>query len=222
MSVVGIDEAGSNSQALTALKSNILGKDDFLTLLVTQLQHQDPLNPQDSTEFTAQLAQFSSLEQLGNVNDNLEYLKLAVASANNTAAVSLIGKEIIAAGNTVQLIDGNGVDCNFELAGETSAVAVNIYDGYGNFIRTFDGGALSAGAHTLKWDGKDGEGNSVPAGDYTFEVLAVDFNDQMVNATTFTTGKVTGVVFRDNIAYLVMGKLEIAIGDVKQISTNDH
>ena len=77
MSVDGINAAGISDNSLSASQPNILGKDDFLTLLVTQLQHQDPLNPQDSTEFTAQLAQFSSLEQLGNVNDKLEYLKLA-------------------------------------------------------------------------------------------------------------------------------------------------
>ena len=184
MSVVGIDAAGPSNNALSAPNPNILGKDDFLTLLVTQLQHQDPLNPQDSTEFTAQLAQFSSLEQLGNVNDNLEYLKLAMSSANNTEAVSLIGKQIIAAGNSIQLDDGAGVACNFELAGDTSAVAVNIYDTNGNFIRAFEGGALNAGAHALEWDGKDSEGKSVPDGAYTFEVLAVDYNNQMVNATT--------------------------------------
>ena len=222
MSVVGIEAAGTKGQAFTAPKTNILGKDDFLTLLVTQLQHQDPLNPQDSTEFTAQLAQFSSLEQLGNVNDNLEYLKLAVASANNTEAVSLIGKEIIATGNTIQLDGGAADACYFELDRETSAVAVNIYDERGNFIRTFEGGGLSAGAHALQWDGKDNEGNSVPDGDYTFDVLAVDFNDEMVKATTYTTGKVAGVVFRNNITYLVTGNQEIAMGDVIRISTTEQ
>ena len=222
MSVVGIDAAGSSGSALSAPTSNILGKDDFLTLLVTQLQHQDPLNPQDSTEFTAQLAQFSSLEQLGNVNDNLEYLKLAMIAANNSEAVALIGKQIIAAGNTIQLDNGAAVACNFELAGGASAVAVNIYDANGNFMRTFEGGALSAGAHALEWDGKDSEGNSVPDGAYTFEVLAVDYNNQMVNATTFTTGNVSGIVFRNNLTYLVTGSQEISIGDVIKVSTIDN
>jgi flagellar basal-body rod modification protein FlgD len=181
MAVVGLDAAGPSGSAVSAPAPNILGKDDFLTLLVAQLQHQDPLNPQDSTEFTAQLAQFSSLEQLGNVNDNLEYLKLATAAANNTEAVSLIGKQIIAAGNAIQREDGAAVACNFELAAEASAVAVNIYDPNGNFIRTFEGGALSAGAQALEWDGKDSQGHSVPDGVYSFEVLAVDYNDRIYN-----------------------------------------
>ncbi len=221
MAVVGLDAAGPSGNTASAAAPNILGKDDFLTLLVTQLQHQDPLNPQDSTEFTAQLAQFSSLEQLGNVNDNLEYLKLATAAANNTEAVSLIGKQIIAAGNTIQRDDGAAVACNFELAGAASAVAVNIYDPNGNFIRTFEGGALSAGAQVLEWDGKDSQGLSVPDGAYSFEVLAVDYNDRMVDATALTTGIVSGVVFRNNITYLVTGNQEISIGDVIKVSTID-
>ena len=222
MSVVGIEATEPSSHALSAPESNILGKDDFLTLLVTQLQHQDPLNPQDSTEFTAQLAQFSSLEQLGNVNDNLEYLKLATASANNTEAVSLIGKQIIAAGNAIQLDNGAAEACHFELAGDASVVAVNIYDANGHFTRAFEGGALTGGAHALNWDGKDSQGNSVPDGHYTFEVLAVDHNNQMVNATTFTTGKVTGVVFRNNITYLVTESQEISMGDIIKVSTVDN
>jgi flagellar basal-body rod modification protein FlgD len=89
-------------------------------------------------------------------------------------------------------------------------------------MRTFEGGALSAGAHALEWDGKDSEGNSVPDGAYTFEVLAVDYNNQMVNATTFTTGNVSGIVFRNNITYLVTGSQEISLGDVIKVSTIDN
>src|SRR5210317_754089 len=96
-----INTSASGGTLLAGGKSNVMGKDDFLNLLITQLQNQDPLKPTDSTEFTAQLAQFSSLEQLGNVNENLKQLQDFQASINNSQAVSLIGKEITATGNSL-------------------------------------------------------------------------------------------------------------------------
>ena len=111
-----------------------MDKDAFLNLLVTQLQNQDPLNPTDSVEFTAQLAQFSSLEQLSNVNDNLEQLQNYQASINNSQAVSLIGKDITAKGNALQLKDGGPAGCNFSLDGSAAIVTISLYDSTGEFV----------------------------------------------------------------------------------------
>ncbi|MBU8911758.1 MAG: flagellar hook assembly protein FlgD, partial [Desulfobacterales bacterium] len=85
---------GSSSGSLQTLTSSTMGKDDFLKMMIAQLQHQDPLNPLDGTDFTAQLAQFSSLEQLSNMNTQLETLGLYQSSLNNAQSISLIGKEI--------------------------------------------------------------------------------------------------------------------------------
>ena len=89
-----IDSTAASVDTQSSVPVKILGKDDFLSLLVAQLQHQDPLNPAEGTEFTAQLAQFSSLEQLSNINDNLENMELFQTSMTNSQAVSYIGKEI--------------------------------------------------------------------------------------------------------------------------------
>jgi len=96
---------GSSSGSLQTLESNTMGKDDFLKMMIAQLQHQDPLNPLDGTDFTAQLAQFSSLEQLSNMNTQLETLGLYQSSLNNAQSISLIGKEVTARGNIVK-VDG--------------------------------------------------------------------------------------------------------------------
>ena len=93
------DSTTTGAAQTTGGPTQELDRDAFLNLLITQLQNQDPLDPTDSVEFTAQLAQFSSLEQLGNVNDNLKLLQDFQASINNSQAVSLIGKEITASGN---------------------------------------------------------------------------------------------------------------------------
>jgi flagellar basal-body rod modification protein FlgD len=93
-SITPIDSSTLSAETQASAPIKILGKNDFLNLLVTQLQHQDPLNPTESTEFTAQLAQFSSLEQLNNINDNLKNMELFQTSMTNSQAVSYIGKKL--------------------------------------------------------------------------------------------------------------------------------
>ena len=204
---------------LTSSQAPVLGKEDFLHLLITQLQNQDPLNPADATEFTAQLAQFSSLEQLNNVNDNLEQLQNFQASTNNSQAVSMLGKEITAKGNYLQLTAGEPIDCDFSLDRDAAVVAVSIYDSTGEFVKAFDREDLVAGRHTLVWDGTDRNGNPTKDGNYTFEILAADANDQNVNVTTFFTGTVNTVTFENNTPYFISGDQKIAFGDVIQVAT---
>jgi flagellar basal-body rod modification protein FlgD len=206
---------GSTNGAVAATKE--LDRDAFLNLLVTQLQNQDPLDPTDSVEFTAQLAQFSSLEQLGNVNDNLKQLQNFQASINNSQAVSLIGKEITANGNSLNFADGQPAGCQFNMDGDAGLVVVSIYDHTGGFVRSFEGQDLAAGQHTLYWDGTDQNGNPAAAGNYTFEVLAADANGKKIETTTFFNRQVNKVVFEDNTTYLIAGDQRVALGDIVQV-----
>jgi flagellar basal-body rod modification protein FlgD len=217
MNISPIDAIANAGSGTNPATGQIMGKDDFMQLLVTQLQHQDPLNPTDSTEFTAQLAQFSSLEQLGNINTNLEDLQLYQASINNAQAVSFIGKEISAHGDTIELANGESVSCRFELDASAEQVVVNIYDQFGNYVRTLEAAGLAAGDQALTWDGKDSRGGRSADGEYRFEVLASGVDDEPVNAKTFTTGTVTGVTFVDNATYLMAGGRQIAMGDVVEV-----
>jgi len=217
----GIDSVAAGGTETSALPSKVLDKDAFLNLLVTQLQNQDPLNPTDSVEFTAQLAQFSSLEQLSNVNDNLEQLQNYQASINNSQAVSLIGKDITANGNSLQLTDGGPVGCDFSLDGSAAVVMVSIYDATGEFVKSFEGQDLTAGQHTLYWNGSDKDGNQVTDGTYTFEILAADSEGQNIKATTFFSGTVDKVTFENNQAYLISGNQKFALGDVIQVGAPD-
>lgn len=217
MSVAPVGVPTNPSAGLYDPSSTDLGKDDFLTLLLTQLQNQDPLNPTDSTEYTAQLAQFSSLEQLTNINQNLEYLQLFQASINNAQAVSFIGKEILALGDGVPVTDGAAADCHFELAADASGAVVNIYDSAGNFVKAIEEGAMNAGRQSVVWDGTDQHGNLVADGNYTFEVMAVDANGQDVQAITYTAGLVDGVSFIDGTTYFLIGDQKIPIADIIEV-----
>lgn len=221
MSIDPINSQPNNGSGLYNTESTTLGKDDFLTLLITQLQNQDPLNPTDSVEYTAQLAQFSSLEQLSNVNQNLEYLQLYQASINNAQAVSFIGKEILARGDTIQVDGGIADACEFELKDDASGVVVNLYDQAGNLVKAIEEGAMEAGRQSVAWDGTDQDGNRVADGNYTFEVMAMDGDDQPVEATTYTTGTVTGVTFKDGTTYFIVENQKIPIGDIIEVVAAD-
>jgi flagellar basal-body rod modification protein FlgD len=194
-----------------------LGKDAFLKLLITQLQNQDPLNPADSTEFTAQLAQFSSLEQLSNINENLETLGLYQASTNNAQAVAFIGKEILAVGDTLELTAGKPVACEFELAAEAKRVVVSIYSESGKFIREQVMTGPASGRQSLNWDGMDLAGHGAPGGIYRFEVLAEGLDGGRVAVTPLTRGLVDGVRFENNKPVLIMGGREVAFADIRQV-----
>lgn len=217
MNISGIETSAAASTGL-APEAPIMGKEDFLNLLIAQLQHQDPLEPTDSVEFTAQLAQFSSLEQLGNVNENLEKLELYQASINNSQAVSFIGQEIVARGDGLEVSDGGPVACQFDLPVDAGSVTVSIYDGTGEFVRTFDMPNLPAGLQSVIWDAKDQNGNLVPDGPYRFEMMAEDPEGEAIAPTTYASGKVTGVTFSDNATYLITNGRKIAVGDVIQVN----
>jgi flagellar basal-body rod modification protein FlgD len=216
-----IDSSTSAAAMLTPAQTSAMGKEDFLNLLIAQLQNQDPLNPTDSTEFTAQLAQFSSLEQLGNVNQNLMELKDFQASINNSQAVSLIGKAITANGNSIQLTDDGPVQCDFNLADDADLIVASIYDSTGEFVTEFESKNLSAGSHSLLWDGTDQNRARMASGNYTFEILAADANGQDIDTTTFINGTVDRVTFENNATYLIAGNQKFALNDVIEIAVSE-
>jgi flagellar basal-body rod modification protein FlgD len=199
-----------------------LDRDAFLSLLITQLQNQDPLDPTDSVEFTAQLAQFSSLEQLGNVNDNLKQLQAFQASINNSQAVSLIGKEITANGKSLQYTGDQPAGCGFKLDGDAALVVISIYDQTGNYVKSFEGQNLAAGHHTLYWDGTDQNGNASAPGSYTFEVQAADANGKTIETTSFFNGLVNKVFFENNITYVIAGGQKVALGDIVEVGAIEN
>ena len=219
MTIAAIEPVGvSSSQKTTSPNDAIMGKDDFLNLLVAQLQHQDPLNPLEGTEFTAQLAQFTSLEQLNNINSNLESLQEYQAAAKNSQAVNLIGKTVEAPGNTMIRKDGNPAGFAFELTRDADYVAVNIYGPAGNYIRTIESGPAYAGRHLQEWDGRDQKGTLLPDGQYTYEVLATDRSGEAVSATPYVTSLVTGVNFDGKVPEILAGDFKISLDDVRQVT----
>jgi flagellar basal-body rod modification protein FlgD len=222
MSTAEIISAATQSGSETYVPDKTtLGKDDFLKLLVSQLQNQDPLNPMESTEFTAQLAQFSSLEQLTTMNTNLDYLLLYQTSINNGQAVNFIGNTVKATGNSITVKDGTSEQVQFDLAGDAAEVNVFIYDASDNLIKTINCGSLNDGEQSTEWDGTNDDGETVSDGTYTFEVSAKDGNGDTIEASTYMTVEVTGVTFKEGNAYLLAGDIEISMNDIIEVTESN-
>jgi flagellar basal-body rod modification protein FlgD len=197
----------------------------FLTMFTTELQYQDPTNPLESYELAAQLAQFSTVSVLTELNDNIEAQESYLSSINNALMVDLIGKEVTASSSTVQVADGKAQEAAYTLGDAASSVTVNIYDADGALIRRMDMGELESGAHSLSWDGLDDSGNAVEDGQYTIEVEATDKDGNTVDASTTITDKVYSVQLNDSTTYLILGGSDgvpvpiSAIADVHEAST---
>jgi flagellar basal-body rod modification protein FlgD len=217
MNIMGLENVSSKGGQVESSKESALGKDDFLHLLVTQLQNQDPLNPSDSTEFTAQLATFSSLEELQNINAALGDIETSQSILTNSQAVDYIGQTITAVGDQFTMADGTAGPINYNLDGEAAGVYIKIYNQFGEFVRDQELGAMAAGQNSTQWDGLDQYGLQAPDGLYHFEVMAIDEQGESLNTTAFTQGIVTGVIYKNGLAYLVSGNQEIPLGNVVEV-----
>jgi len=195
-----------------------LGKEEFLKLFLSQLQAQDPLNPMDSTDFTAQLAQFSSLEQLFNTNETLENLFELQGTQVELQASSLIGKNVLADGSAISIGgDGLGTDLNYLMEGEAISVDVSIYDASGEIVKTISSLAQGAGRQQTRWDGTDMNGNPVPAGNYSFNVSGFDAMGDKVRAVTMTRGTVERVSFEGDTLYVTVNGSSLPMTAIVQI-----
>ncbi len=173
--------------------SNTLGQSEFLQLLTTQLQNQDPLSPMDSSAFVAQLAQFSTVEGITNLGTQLGSLITAQSSANQLSAATLVGKQVLFNSSQIALTQGQPAAFGVTLDNAASDVVASVADGTGAIVGTIDLGAQAAGTVQATWSGLDANGNPLPSGTYTVAVNATPVAGSTVNATTSVSGVVTGI-----------------------------
>lgn len=173
-----------------------LGRDAFLKLLVAQLKNQDPLKPQDSAEFVAELAQFSNLEQTMGINDRLDVLSVQNAGLQNAQIVGMVGKNATVRGGLLTS-DGSGIGIPvaFSVSDATEKTVVTIRDQSGRAVRMLDLGARNAGLVRIQWDGRDDSGIVQPAGTYSVAVQATNAAETPVSVLQETSGRVQAVSF---------------------------
>jgi len=217
VSGVGSTSTSQNKGATAAQDASTLSQnmDTFLTLLTTQLKNQDPLSPQDSTQWVTQLVQFSSVEQQIHQRESLEQmlnLQLAWQSSN---AVGYIGKTVQAAGDKTYLTN-NSASIRYSLDENAGQVTVTIKDANGKMVRELKSPTTptTAGSHEITWDGKDKDGVALDDGFYTVSVTALKGQDIPVNATTTFSGVVDSVENANGQVLLHVGNTKLAIGDI--------
>ena len=169
----------------------VMGKEDFMMLLVAQLKNQDPLSPDDPTEFTAQLAQFSSLEQLYNINDSMESLAASNADSDRLSTLGTIGKDVVFAGDKTTF-SGKPIEFGYSLSGPASEVTISLRQD-GATLATINGSDLTKGNHFLTWDGLTDDGSPAPIGDYDIVIDAQSASEVPILATPLIRSVVTGV-----------------------------
>ena len=198
-----------------AVGNQDLGKTEFLQLLVTQLQNQDPLQPMDNTEFVAQLAQFSNVEQLVAVNEGINILGMQQMSMTNAQAVSMIGKEVQVRSDSFSVgASDTEVNAAFTLDDDAADVKVNIRDSEGNLVRTIELGAHAEGDVEFEWDIRDDNGVKLSPGTYSIDVSATDADGGTVTWDPKVTGTVTGVSYESGYPELELGEVKAQMSDV--------
>ncbi len=212
-------------------KSNELGQSAFLELMVTQLKNQDPLSPQENTEFVAQLAQFSSVESLDKLNNNFDTFTSSFVANQALQASSLVGRSVTVPADTTVLEPGGVVSASVDVPASSGDVSVNIYAEDGSLVEQISLGAQPAGELVMRWDGMNVEvngevtdwrsshENGLPAGQYRFEISStLDGNETRLdtalsaNVNSVTVGPTGSLVL--NLA----GIGAVSLADVKQFN----
>lgn len=201
------------------IAKDVMGKEDFLRLLVTELKNQDPLNPLDSKETVAQLAQFSELEAILNMGKSMERVGDMQKSLLYAQAASLIQKEVEGTVDKVKIVKkGDTPTIKFELKNSAN-IKVKIYNKDGDLIRTIDAGEKPKGQNDVTWDGKDSDGLYVDPGEYEYEITATYPDGSEEAISTVKKGIVKGVEFKgtDIILELDNGQ-KLSLLDLDKIS----
>lgn len=211
----------ANTYTATTQGGDEMDKTAFLQLMIAQLKNQDPMSPMDGTEYAAQLAQFTSLEQLTNLNDSMDasidasyYL---TQSINNTMTATLIGNDVKLALPILQNIGQDNIEFGYKLPVDASDISIKIYNEKGALVRTIPEGNNSTGDHKLSWDFFDDNGKKLPEGKYKFEVTATDTSGDEIEVETYGLGTIDGVRFGESGTTLIVGGIEYNLADIIEI-----
>ena len=203
--------AGASGSALSSLSGNF---NDFLKLLMTQLQNQDPTSPMDTNAFTSQLVQFSSVEQ--QINTNTSLTKLIEATQGNAVlqASGMVGKTVQATSDHLAL-QGGKAGVGIALSAP-QALTVSVANEAGTVLRS-DTLAGAAGANAWTWDGKDSSGRTLPDGSYRVAVTGVDGSGASQAVPFTVSGTATGVGRSGSAIMVQLGGLAVDLSQVQAV-----
>jgi flagellar basal-body rod modification protein FlgD len=212
--------AASQGTTATGTPSNeAIDKKQFLILFVEQLKHQDPLSPLEPDQLTAQLAQFSSLEQLTGINDKLDSLTNAYSETTVGAVLGLIGREVSFDGGQIGIENGKAPKIEYQLDGAADQVTAVIRDQSGKIVRVVDVGKQGAGSHSFDFDGRSDSGSVVADGTYRVEITAKAPNATEATAVPLVaSGVVDGVDLTSFPPFVIVGGRRLLPSDIQLVS----
>jgi len=212
------DTSSTSNTTKTAADASKFSTDytTFLNLLTAQIKNQDPLSPMDTTEWTNQLVQYSSVEQQIKANGYLETIAGNNSQNSMNAAVGYIGKTVTADQDIAALKDGEA-DWQYALSAEAASATLSISDSEGNVVWSGSAPDLAAGIHDFNWDGKDSAGKDLPAGQYQLSIKATNVAGD-VDAAIGVTGVVTSAADIDGAIVLKVGNTSVPLSGVTSVS----
>lgn len=198
MDVTTASTTATNSQTTTAQTNTSadvtqsLGQEDFLKLMVAQVQNQDPFAPMENGDFIGQMAQFSSVDGINEMNASLEKMSSAFSHGQSLQAATLVGRQVVAPTPTATLTTGNSIVGEVDLTEGVSALVVDVKDSSGSIVKSIDLGPQAAGRVSFEWDGVGDDGNQQLAGDYRLSANAM-LNGERAYFSTMMPIKVESV-----------------------------
>lgn len=217
-SVINSMNKTASSGASSARESDDL-RENFMTLLITQLKNQDPLNPMENAEMTSQLAQINTVSGIEELNKTLEGITGQIDAGHTLQATNLIGQGVLVPGDRLLVGDDGTTPFGVDLEKAADEVMVTVRDGAGQVVRRFDVGPIEAGVESFEWDGTLENGEAAPAGSYRISVEA-SADDEPVNATALNYAMVRGVsTANDGSPRLDLGGIseQAKLSDIRQI-----
>lgn len=180
----------------------------WITLLAAELEHQDPTDPVDTTEYTSQLMSLSQIEQQSLTNDTLEALLNMAQSVESDGANSYLGRTVTAEGDRAPMADGQA-EWVYALDSEASSVTIEVSDLNGNLVYTAEERNQASGNHQFAWDGTTNSGKQANDGAYVLSVSAIGTDGQAVNTDTSIRGKVTAIDASGADVNLLLGNVSV-------------
>lgn len=196
-----------------------MGKQEFLTLFTAQLQNQNPLEPVKNEAFVAQLAQFSQLEALTNMQSSLDTFVTSMSGERMLGSASLIGKKVAVTDTPTQLTSGGTIDGSIDLPMGASGIQVSVFDSQGRLVQELIAGPQTPGTTPISWDGKDAAENPVPSGLYRLSAKAV-VNGQTTDVPVTTLSAVRAIASNPadgSVSVEVDGGKTMLLTDVKRV-----
>lgn len=196
-----------------------LGQEDFLELLIAQIKNQDPLEPQTNGEFLTQLAQFSSADGIGKMQESLDNLSTALQSNQALQASALVGRKVFVQADSAQFNGSEAVKVGIDLPASANNMQAHIYSSAGELVNTINLGIHQQGFFEFSWDGKNKQGIEMPAGQYNIKVEGVSGGQGQSFGTMIAANVDSVSLGQGEVKLNVAGVGQVSLGEVKQITS---